>query len=142
MGSTSGWFASSADGSPALPTAADSAGGTGVRVVRSGGRSCSDRATFVAFDRAVPHRDDPRHARREVAAVGHDQERCAAHLVQIEEESVDRVARLAVEVAGGFVGEDELGVHDESSGEGDPLLLAARELAGSMREPVAKAHFF
>ena len=36
---------------------------------------------------------------------------------------------LGVEVAGRLVGEDQLGVADQGAGDGDALLLAARELA-------------
>src|SRR3954451_93601 len=36
--------------------------------------------------------------------------------------------RLRVQVAGGLVGEDDLGLRNQGPGGGDPLLLAAREL--------------
>ena len=36
-----------------------------------------------------------------------------------------------VETGGGFVGEDDGGVADQGAGDGDALLLAARELAGA-----------
>jgi hypothetical protein len=44
-----------------------------------------------------------------------------------------------VEVAGGLVGEDTTaGRRDQRAGDRDPLLLAAGELGGSVREPVAE----
>ena len=46
--------------------------------------------------------------------------------------------RLAVEVAGGLVSEDQLGSAGEGPGDGDALLLAARQLGRTMPEPVAE----
>ena len=37
---------------------------------------------------------------------------------------------MGVEIAGGFVGEDDFGVGDDGAGDGDALLLAAGELVG------------
>src|SRR5699024_3607658 len=45
-----------------------------------------------------------------------------------------------IEVAGGFVGEEEVGVGDDGAGDGDALFLAAGELAGEVVEAVAQAH--
>ncbi len=54
-------------------------------------------------------------------------------------ERQDLVAGRGVEVAGRLVGEDDLRLGDEGPGDGDPLLLAARELLGLMAEPAAEA---
>ena len=45
---------------------------------------------------------------------------------------------MAVEVAGRLVGQDECGLGDERTGDGDALLLAARELGRLMVDPVAQ----
>ena len=45
-----------------------------------------------------------------------------------------------VQVAGGFVGEDQLGVIDEGAGHAHALLLAAGELAGQVAGAVGQTH--
>ena len=49
------------------------------------------------------------------------------------------LAMLGVEVAGRLVGEDQLGVADQGAGDGDALLLAARQLARPMLGAVGDA---
>ena len=83
------------------------------------------RATFVRIDAPVFHRDQPRHHRGEVAAVGDDQEGDAVPSIQIKEEGLHRVAGLTVEITGWFIGEHELGLHQERPGQGHALLFAA-----------------
>ena len=51
-------------------------------------------------------------------------------------------ARVAVEVAGRLVGEDQGGFRDDRAGDGDPLLLAAGQLGRLVVEPVAEAQAF
>jgi hypothetical protein len=46
--------------------------------------------------------------------------------VDLEEQVVNRLAGGAIEVAGGLVGQQDLGLQREGAGEGDALLLAAR----------------
>lgn len=46
---------------------------------------------------------------------------------------------FGVEVSGGFIGEDDAGRVGEGSGDGDALLLSAREFEGFIVEPVAEA---
>lgn len=50
--------------------------------------------------------------------------------VQFAEELHDLAALVGVEVAGGFVGENEGGLGDEGAGDAEGLLLAAGELGG------------
>lgn len=56
-------------------------------------------------------------------------DRCA-FVVELGEEVHDFFALVSMEIAGGFVGEDQAGFADDGSGDGDELLLAAAELAG------------
>ena len=49
---------------------------------------------------------------------------------QLEQQVDDLPAGLAVEIAGRLVGQQQRGPADEGAGEGDPLLLAAGQLAG------------
>ena len=54
-----------------------------------------------------------------------DQDDRPAGRVELVEKGEDLGAGMAVEVARGFVGEDQRGFGDEGAGHGDPLLLAA-----------------
>ena len=54
------------------------------------------------------------------------------------EQVEDLVGRLAVEVAGGLVGEQQRRVGDDRARDRDALLLAARELARVVVEAVAE----
>ena len=53
-------------------------------------------------------------------------------LVEVVEELEDRRARLRVEVAGGLVGEQDLGAVHDRARDGDALALSARELIGAV----------
>ena len=63
-----------------------------------------------------------------------------ALLVQLGEQVHHLLAILGVEVAGGLVGEDELGVGDYGAGDGHALLLSARELLREVLGPVGDGH--
>lgn len=54
------------------------------------------------------------------------------------EEFDNALARLAIDLAGGFVREEEIGIHDEGPGDRDALLFAATELAGLMIDTAAQ----
>ncbi|MNP69064.1 hypothetical protein D3C76_1651100 [compost metagenome] len=49
----------------------------------------------------------------------------AALLVQFEQQVADALAGMAVEIAGGFVGEQHRRLRGEGAGDGHPLLFAA-----------------
>ena len=51
-------------------------------------------------------------------------------------------AGLGVQGAGGLVGQDDVGVIDDGAGNGHPLHLAARHLAGPLEQLAAQAHLF
>ena len=72
------------------------------------------------------------------SAVVGDQDDRAARRVELVEEGHDLGARMAVEVAGRLVGEDQRGFGDERAGDGDALLLAAGQLGRLVVEPVAQ----
>ncbi len=48
----------------------------------------------------------------------------------------DLVAGVRIQIARGFIGQDQFGIVDERSGDGYPLLLAAGELAGPVVQAV------
>ena len=84
---------------------------------------------FVGEDFPVAEDDVAFGVAGDVEFVG-DHEDGDAGVVEFLEDAHDFDAGLAVEVAGGFVGEEEGGVVDEGAGDGDALLLAAGELVG------------
>lgn len=70
--------------------------------------------------------------------VGHQHEGGAAFLVQFEQQVADALAGVAVEVAGGFVGEQHVRLGSEGPGNRHALLFAAGELARRVRQALAE----
>jgi len=73
---------------------------------------------------------------RALGIVGHDDEGLAQVLAEPDHEVHDRLRRLLVEVTGGLVADDDGGVGHDGAGDGDSLLLAARELTRVVVVPV------
>ena len=71
--------------------------------------------------------------------MGDQDERRAVGARQLEQEVHDLLAGGAVEIAGRLVGQQELGPTHEGAGDGDALLLAARELRGVVADAMARA---
>ena len=57
--------------------------------------------------------------------MGHDQKRNPSFLAQFVEQVQDFIPGLAVQIAGGFVGQDQARCVDQGAGDGNALLLAA-----------------
>ena len=86
-----------------------------------------------------PQLDDPvGHVEHHRIVRGHDRGHGLAPDDRAEQEH-DRVARLRVELPGRLVGQEQLGMVGERPGDGDPLLLAARQLVRAVTHPVAQA---
>ena len=68
-----------------------------------------------------------------------DQNNCAPFGVKLFEQSEDFVAALAVQGAGGLVGENHRRVVHQGAGDGDALLLAAGKFRRTMLGAVAEA---
>src|SRR5690348_1418293 len=83
------------------------------------------------FDAAIGKRADGRVVR--------DHENGVAFAMQFAEEADDGLLVGLVEIAGGLVGENQLGVINQSAGEGDALLFASRKLAGKMSEALGES---
>ena len=96
------------------------------------------RARAVVDDQTVAHPDDPLGVLGDVVLVGDHDDRLAG-VVELAEHLHDLVAGLGVEVAGGLVGQDDVGVVDQRAGDRDALLLAAGELGRAVVEPVVQA---
>src|SRR4051812_1187360 len=82
---------------------------------------------------AVAQRVRTRCAGGNVAVVGDHDERGAGILHLLGEQREDCVTGRRVEVAGGFVGQDELRSGNQRSGDGGALHLASGQLAREMR---------
>ena len=88
----------------------------------------------IPDDVAVAHLDDAPGIARNVGLVGHDQHGDAL-VVELLEESHDLDRCSAIEIAGGLVGQEQRWLGHECAGDGDTLLLTARELAWLMVGP-------
>ena len=108
--------------------------GLGLAPVLGGGHE----GVGVGDDAAVGQLDDA--GRVLVGQLGvvrdHDNEAVAGHVAQ---QVHDLHARLGVEGAGGFVGQQDLGVVDEGARDGDALHLSARHLRGLLVDVVLQA---
>src|SRR5690606_34427728 len=87
-------------------------------------------------DLAVGEEDDAVGVGGGDGVVGDHDDGLAEGLDAVAQEGEDFGAGAGVEVAGGFVGEDDLGSADEGAGAGDALLLSAGELGGLVVAPV------
>ena len=75
-----------------------------------------------------------------LGAVGDEEEGGLVAVAEVAHELEDGLAGGGVEVAGGFVGEEDGRAVDEGAGDGDTLLLAAAELAGEGVAAVGQPH--
>lgn len=89
---------------------------------------------------AAAEADDGLGAFGKFKVMGHQHQGSSGGLVQLEKHGDDAFAGLAIQVAGGLVGKEDFRAVDESTREGDTLLLATGELCGIMVEAVAQAH--
>ena len=77
-------------------------------------------------------------ALRERALVGHQQQRHAEPFVAVMEQVQDLVSCVAVQIAGGLVGQEQAGAIRQRPGERRALLLTAGEIGrASCRERVS-----
>ena len=97
---------------------------TGVGVQWIWGATCA----LFRLQLAIDHDDLAVAEGCHVRVVGGDEECCLVLAVHVAQEGEDLVGGFAVQVAGRFVGEDKGGAVHQGAGDGDALLLAAREL--------------
>ena len=74
---------------------------------------------------AIDELDDAGGALGDFGVVGGDEESGVAFGANFSEEIEDVAAGVGIEVASGFVGDDDFRIVDEGAGDGDALLLAA-----------------
>ena len=98
--------------------------------------SCPDSADtvrFVADQLAIRQKDHAlRIALGQSAFVRHHHDRHSQLLVEFADHIHDFGSGVAVEISGGFVGQQKLRTVDQSAGQRGPLLFAAGKLAGPM----------
>src|ERR1700674_5471005 len=106
---------------------------------RAGERVAGAMQRSVKLQVAVRQLDAPVGLTRNVGIV-RDHENCVAGIVQLAKDLQDDGFVDFVEIAGGLIREDQLGLIDERARDGHALLLAAGKLRRKMRQPVAQAH--
>src|SRR5437588_2265832 len=95
-------------------------------------RSMVTSCVLVAYDLAPVDGHDPApHHVHDLAVVGRH-EHCRAAGVDLQQQLDDLPRGGRVQVAGGLVGEEDQRVMDQRPGDRHPLLLAARELVGTL----------
>ena len=60
--------------------------------------------------------------------------------MQLAQQAQDDLFVDGVQVAGGLIGENDLGIVDQGARDADPLLLSARELSGQMPGTLFQSH--
>ena len=95
-------------------------------------------ATRLRHEDALLEVQRPLRARRGVRVVRHHDDGLVVIAVQGLEQVQDLVARLAIEVAGRLVAQQQRRVGDDGARDADALLLAARELARIVVHPLAE----
>ena len=115
----------------------------GGRVVRCAGLEAGQhglgrRVVDVTGDPPVGEQDHPVRVGRGRRVVRDHDDRAAELAHRAAQEAQHLGARARVEVAGGLVGEHDLGLGDQRAGDRDALLLAAGQLAGPVREPLTE----
>ncbi|MNP07720.1 hypothetical protein D3C76_997590 [compost metagenome] len=95
----------------------------------------------VADDQAVADLDDALGPRRHFAVVG-DEDHHVALARQLVEQAHDLGAAVAVEGAGGFVGENDVAAVHQGAGDGHPLLLTAGQLVRAVAGARGQAQAF
>ncbi len=100
------------------------------------------RHRLVAGDLAVGDADDAVGVFGDAQVVRDEDDGDAALRVQPLEQAHDLRAGLRVEVARRLVGQDDGRLGDQRAGDGDALLLAARQLVGVVLQPVAQPDGF
>src|SRR6056297_2012312 len=96
------------------------------------------RVGHLAGDLAVTDEDDPVGVGGREGVVGDHHDRLAELVDGPPHEVEDLGTGDGVEVAGGLVGEDDLRARRERARHGDALLLATRQFAGQVPEPVSQ----
>ncbi len=104
-------------------------------VVRPGGRERGPR-----LDSAVAQHDEAIRPPRMDDVVGRHHHRLPPVVRQAAQEVQDLAGADAVEIAGGFVGQEHEGPNDQGAGDGHTLLFAARKLFRAVGASAVQPH--
>ena len=99
-------------------------------------------AADLIKDLATRERDLSCASGGDAQVMGDDNQGRAKLVVEFEQQVDDRFGGSGVEIAGRFVGEQNIGQGAKRAGQGDPLLLAAGELTREMLHPIDEANSF
>ena len=97
------------------------------------------RADYLIDDFAVDEEDHPVCVGGGIGIVGDHHDGLTEFVDRSTHERQNLVAGDRVEVAGGFIREDDLGAGRKRSAYGHSLLLAPRQLVGAMADAIGKA---
>jgi hypothetical protein len=81
---------------------------------------------------AVAQHDEPVRPRRMAGIVRYHEDGLPARVGQAAQQIHDLAAAATIEIARGFVGQEDERLNDQGPGDGHPLLFAAREFPGEM----------
>ena len=98
-------------------------------------------AALLIHDATVVQSQSRSRPRGGARVVRHHHDR-PAFFVEFLEERDDPIGRFRVEVAGWFVGQNDVRVIREHAGQGDPLLLSDTQFRGLVVQPISESHAF
>ena len=90
-------------------------------------------ALLIPNHAPIAHSNDAVAVRAHLRIVGNDHKSLLARSVELVHHAENIVGRLAIEVAGRFVGPDDGRLVDQGTCNGDALTLATRQLGGLVR---------
>ncbi len=93
---------------------------------------------FVRDNLAIPHRHDAIRISSNIGLVGHHHDGYVLLAIERDQRLHDFMRCLRIEIAGGFVCEEQARVIDQRPRDGHPLLLPARKLARRIAPSIAE----
>ena len=76
----------------------------------------------------------------DIKIMSHQEQGEPLFLIKLHQKFYYLVPAPAIQVAGRFIGQDELGLDNQSASDGYPLSFATRELVGAMEGPLLQSH--
>ncbi len=92
----------------------------------------------IRVDLAIHEMDHSARVSRHIVFVSHHEDGDAALTVEFGDELHDLAAALGIEIASGFIGQEDGRVSDDGARDGDSLLLSTGELGGCMVLPACQ----
>jgi hypothetical protein len=95
---------------------------------------------LIGYDATIFQVNDAIHAFESFPGVGDHHDQAIFLMGKAAELVENKLSGFSIEVAGGFVGENKLGIVDEGPGEGGALLFASGKLIGPVMEAGSESH--